>query len=253
MSDKHKPDHQKPIDEWLDQDSDKPMSEQLAQFLAQDIKTPVDSDEESQANKQWQQRVHTANYVAHQASINQEQEVPNWNAGDIFDQHAKANTPWWQWQGLPIVSTAFSCFAIALVLLNVQFTVGDNGVLLSFGGQAQQAQEKQLAALVDQRLQTFASEQQVVLANYVADIKAEQQQNNLQLANYVFSTSRQERKDDISELIRFIVEDRKDSQLNQKIRYNQLEEKINRVSFQHTSGQDVGRATTTPVDWDVEE
>lgn len=231
-------DLEKEFNRWLDQKGQQPMSEDLANFLA-----TKSEDEEGQL---WQERIHTANYFANQADINTEYEVPNWDRGSTFEG---TKSPWWQWQGLPILSTGFSIFAVMLVIFNVQFSVESEGVLLSFGGQASKGQEERVAALVDQRLKEFASEQQVVLANYTADIKVKQQENSLQLANYIFSTARQERKEDMNELITYLVEQRKDEKLDQKIRFSELERQITKASYK----QDVGQSSIKPADWAVEE
>ncbi len=237
MSKDETSDHEKNIDKWLDQNGATPMSEELAQFLANESK-----DESEEALKQ---RIHTANYIAHQADVMNDDEVPNWNRGAAFEQDKK---PWWQWQGLPVLSTGFSIFALLLVVFNVEFVVQDEGVLLSFGGQSNAQQEAKVAALVDLRLKEFASEQQVVLANYTSDIKVKQQESNLQLASYIFSTARQERTEDMNELIGYLVEQRKDEQLDQKIRFSQLEQKINRATYSNDKN-----TKFQPANWAVEE
>lgn len=231
-------DHDKEFSRWLDQKGKEPMSDELANLLAE--------QSENDDNQVWQDRIHTANYMANQADITPEQEVPNWDRGSTFEDNA---SPWWQWQGLPILSTGFSIFAVMFVIFNVQFSVESDGVLLSFGGQASKGQEEKIAALVDQRLMEFASEQQVVLANYASDIKVKQQENSLQLANYIFSTARQERKEDMNELITYLVEQRKDEKLDQKIRFSELERQITQASYK----QDLGQSTMKPADWAVEE
>ena len=98
-------DPKKPIDDWFDANSKEPMSEELAQFLA---KKDVSKEEQ-----EWQQRVHAANFVAHQSDVMVDEEVPNWDRTAMFDIEERS---WWQWQGLPAMSMACSVFAIALVL-----------------------------------------------------------------------------------------------------------------------------------------
>ena len=73
-----------------------------------------------------------------------------------------------------------------------------------------------------------------MLANYATDFTANQQDSNLQLATYVIGAARQERKEDMSDFINYFNEQRKDESFNQKIKYQQLERKINRSSYQNS-------------------
>jgi hypothetical protein len=182
----------------------------------------------------WQERLKTAITIEHQESLQAEQNVPEWDRGAAFETD---DIPWWQWGGLPAMSMAFSVFAMALVLFKVEFVMNDNGMLLTFGGKqptgySQIEIDNLVNAKVDQKLQLFASEQQVVLANYAADIKVKQQDNNLQLASYLMGASRQERKEDIGDFIQYINDQRADDSLDNKIKFQQLESVINYRSLQ---------------------
>ena len=203
----------------------------------------------------WQQRRNTVNAIEHQVAMASEEKVPHWDRGAAFESD---KTPFWQWRGLPAMSMAFSIFAVALVLFKVELVVQDQGVLLSFGGNNAQLQDEKVAKLVDEKLQSFAQEQQVVLANYAADIKVKQQDNNLQLASYIMGASRQERKEDISDFIQYINAERKDEKLEQNIRYQELEQAINySKAYQQQNvngfGRNQGDISTTPANWTTEE
>ena len=220
--------------DWLD---GKPLSKELEQ------------------DEQWLQRVHTANYVGHQADMTPEQQVPHWDRGAMFDSDKKA---WWQWQGLPAMSMAFSMFAMALVLFKVELVFQPEGVLLSFSGSASENQDAKMSALVDLRLKEFAAEQQVVLANYATDIQVKQQDSNLQLATYIMGASRQERQEDMTDFIQYINEQRQDEKLDQKIKYQELERKIQyRKAVQrndyNTIGLNQNNLKTVPANWNSEE
>ncbi|MCJ8319785.1 MAG: hypothetical protein MJK12_09125 [Colwellia sp.] len=179
----------------------------------------------------WQQRVNVASSVAHQAEIEQQKNVPNWNREAAFSSD---HQPWWQWRALPAMSMAFSVLAIALVLFKVELVIQPEGLMLSFAGGGNAKQEATVSALVDLKLREFAAEQQVMLANYATDFTANQQDSNLQLATYVIGAARQERKEDMSDFINYFNEQRKDESFNQKIKYQQLERKINRSSYQNS-------------------
>ena len=133
---------------------------------------------------------------------------------------------------LTCVINGILMFAIALVLFKVELVMQDGGILLSFADNNSQLQQQKMVKLVDEKLKDFAQEQQILLTNYAADIKVQQQDNNLQLASYIMGASRQERKEDISDFIQYINAQRKDELLDQKIKYQQLEQaiKYNKVS-----------------------
>lgn len=210
-----------------------------------------DSQEAFNASEDlWSDRQKTANYLAHQSEVISEQEVPNWDRSSTFISDKK---PWWQWSALPAMSFAFSCFAIALVLLKVELIVKPEGVMLSFADIAKASQAEDVEKLIDQKLQTFASEQQVILANYAADIKVKQQDSNLQLATYVIGASRQERKEDMNDFIKYINQQRADEQFDQNMKFKQLEQAIryNTTSYD-TESKDIS-LQTSPADWTTEE
>jgi hypothetical protein len=199
--------------------------QQFADWLdgkSEDYLTDSHSDTDTES-KLWQQRIHSAQSVKHHVNMASEHRVPHWDREATFQGEGRSL---WQWQGLPALSMAFSVFAMALVLFKVELVMQDGGILLSFSGSQEKSQDARLADLVDQKLQMFAQEQQVVLANYTADIKVKQQESNLQLASYVIGASRQERQEDIGDFIQFINEQRKDELLDQKIKYQQLEQAI---------------------------
>jgi uncharacterized protein YciW len=185
------------------------------------------NEEHFDKESEWQHRMSTASHLAHQVDISPEYDVPQWDRESTFETDKK---PWWQWSALPVMSFGFSCFAIALVLLKVELIVKPEGVMLSFADNYQESlqvsEDDRVAQLIDQKLQTFASEQQVILANYAADIKVKQQESNLQLASYVIGASRQERKEDMTDFIKYINEQRADEQFEQKMKFKELEQVI---------------------------
>lgn len=231
----------KQFEDWLNGKLDKSQS--------QHFENVVMNDEES---TELGERMKTAKYVEYLADTSQERDVPEWDrtAGVEFEENH-----WWQWQGLPAVSMAFSCFAMALVLFNVQLTVDDNGVLLTFGSQHQEQnklmQEKmqqQVAQMVDEKLSDYQQQQQLALANFTNELTTTQQQSNLQLATYILDTSRQERKEDISDFIQFVNAQRDDDVLEQRIRYQRLQDAIEyQAQFLNTN------TTIQPANWVSEE
>ncbi|WP_085298185.1 hypothetical protein [Cognaticolwellia mytili] len=212
-------------------------------------------NKELNADSSWQKRKDTAHFIEHQIAMSSEVDVPTWDRASAFKSD---KVPFWQWRGLPAMSMAFSMFAMALVLFKVELIMQDDGILLSFAGSNAQQQDKKIAKLVDEKLQGFAQEQQVVLANYAADIKVQQQDSNLQLASYIIGASRQEREEDISDFIQYINAQRKDDALDQKIKYQQLEQAIKyNKTYQRDNTNSFGLnqdgTKITPVNWTSEE
>jgi len=180
-------------------------------------------------NKTLQAQLTAAQQVKTQIQHTTDVNVPEWNRAAGFEK-SQMNNPksWWQWQGLPVLSMSFSIFAILLVIFNVNVQFNQNKLLVSFGHNSNLSNENYLTKTqVDEKittvLQQFASEQQLVLANFNADLRNKQQQNNLQLANYLLSTSRKERKEDISDFIAYVNEQNRETNLAQKIKWQQLD------------------------------
>jgi len=215
-------------------------------------------DEDFADEKLWHQRMLAANHLAHHVDVTPDHEVPNWDRSATFGSDKQ---PWWQWSALPAMSLAFSCFAIALVLFKVELVVKPEGLMLSFADSHQTSQDERVAQLVEQKLQAFASEQQVVLANYASDVKVKQQESNLQLASYIMGASRQERKEDINDFIQYINAERADELFDQKMKFKQLEQtirfqntKFERNSYKSSpkNSPDLG-LQSQPIDWTTEE
>lgn len=210
----------------MSENKDADLEQKFADWLT--TKTSSDNSQDNKPDQalegsEWQQRMNTANHLLHHIEVNGQESVPQWDRGRAFERERNA---WWQWRGLPAVSLAFSFFAVALILFRVEIVVQEQGVMLSFAGNNQMRADEKIAALVDQKLQAFASEQQVVLANYAADIKVKQQDNNLQLASYIMGASRQERKEDITEFINYINDQRQDAQFELTMKFKQIEQTL---------------------------
>ena len=138
---------------------------------------------------------------------------------------------------------------MTLVLFKVEVVVQEEGFMLSFAGSHQANQQQQMNQLIDQKLQSFASEQQVILANYASDIKVKQQESNLQLASYIMGASRQERKEDMSEFIKYINEQRADDKFDQQMQLQRLQQTM---QIQTNKVQQLG-LQAQPANWTTEE
>ena len=187
-------------------------------------------EQQLENNKLLQEQLAFAQQLKTQIQQTVDVEVPTWDRAIAFEQAQTVNNSksWWQWQGLPVLSMSFSIFAILLVMFNVNVQFNNNELRINFGKDINLNSENYLTKeQVDKKitdvLQEFASEQQLVLANFNADLRSKQQQNDLQLASYLLNTSRKERKEDISDFIAYVNEQNRENNLAQKIKFQQLD------------------------------
>lgn len=220
----------------LKQDDEIQIAQQLANYLDGKLSDNEQTlFEQAVAEKPlWQARFHAAQVLKNQAKLNIEQDVPQWNRTATFSSshYTSSENSWWQWQGLPIMALAFSCVAIVLVVLKVDIKINEQGLLVSFANSSKALKlsdekinvlvSKQVNEKVDQKLREFASEQQVILANFNADVRVKQQENNLQLASYLMATARKERKEDIGDFISYVNEQNQVDSVQQKLEMQQL-------------------------------
>lgn len=143
------------------------------------------------------------------------EEVPSWDRQRTFRASNKPRLSWWQRPWLPLASLACSAFAMVLVLANTQIISNDQGVTVRFGaGTNDTAAVEQLVA---QRLNEYAAAQQMALVNYGVTLRNDMREDmnaaNQQLVNYVIAANRQERNDDMADLIRYVNAQREDDQV----------------------------------------
>lgn len=181
-------------------------------------------------NKQANQHSELIDEISHQVSLETEFEVPNWNRAAAFEENSNRagikfeETPWWHWQSFG--GLAFATSLSILALLSVFINQGNSLDQQTIAALVKEQVKQQLDVEVNRKLKEFASEQQVVLANYKAELSERQEKSNLQLAGYVMSSTRIERQEDIANFASFVNAQRKDEQLDQKIRFKQLEQAI---------------------------
>lgn len=157
----------------------------------------------------------------------QPQEVPNWQPETVFQQEKSFNLgqrqPWWQWRGLPAMSFAMSCFAIMLVVFKLEVTVNEGSMIISFAGAGEQ---QRMERLVNDKLLEYAKLQETQFTEKSKQLQEQQMQMNNQLANYLLSTSRTERREDFAQLIEHVNEQRADDQVFYVRQINQLKDQF---------------------------
>lgn len=134
--------------------------------------------------------------------------VPAWDAGATF-VHADTKR-WWQWSGLPVMSLATSALAIVMVISGFQIRTGDGQLTIGFDSETPDKAE--IAALVEEKMNSYQQANQIMFGKYVDAIAAQQKESSAQLTQYLLSSSRQERREDFAELVKFINQQRDDDQ-----------------------------------------
>ncbi|MFT4938369.1 MAG: hypothetical protein ACI88A_001396 [Paraglaciecola sp.] len=166
-------------------------------------------------------QVETANMMNMQAESYRPQNVPQWDRLSTFDSVEKSK--WWQWQGLSSLSFVVSSLAIVMVLSGMQIRMDDGAMTISFAAK-QSSQE--IDRLVEDRLREFQQNQQLVLNNYTQIMQQQQLDASTQLTSYLLNSSRQERREDFAELIKFVNEQRLDDQTFYARQLNKLQQDI---------------------------
>jgi hypothetical protein len=190
---------------WLEKRLSAAQQQQFEQLLTED--------------KELAERVATATQIRQAAGEYSPQAVPCWQPQAIVPQQQFAK-PWRGW--LPL-SFATSMLAIVMVLLQVEIQWHEQGMMISFAGKGA---EQQIARQVDSRLAAFEQQQQQQLAAYVSDLEQRQQQASMQLANYLLTSSRTERREDFAELIKYVNEQRSDDQLYIARQLNEIQQQV---------------------------
>lgn len=149
------------------------------------------------------------------AAATQPEPVPEWPRETTFRTRPTATSiAWWQRPLLPVASLACSALAVLAVVTQLQVEVTGQGFNVHFGGGLS---EQQLQAAVDEKMAVLAAEQQLQLASYAANLRQDFSDDvaaaNQQLVNYVLTTNRNERQEDMEDLIRYVNAQREDDQV----------------------------------------
>ncbi|MCC2618077.1 hypothetical protein LJ739_17615 [Aestuariibacter halophilus] len=166
-------------------------------------------------------QVEMANLAVVEAEQYKPMSVPNWDRDSTFV--APERKRWWHWQGLPVASMAMSMVAMVMVVSGAQFTVDDGSVTLRF---VSPMDSKVLTAMVDDKLATYQQSQQLALNDFATSMRQQQLDASTQLTNYLLTSSRQERREDFAEFIKFINQQRSDDQLFYARQLNKLQEQM---------------------------
>ena len=173
-------------------------------------------------DSEFAKQVEMFNLLSMQSEHYQADDVPSWDRTSTFDMPEKAK--WWQWQGLASLSFATSLCAIVMVLSGLQIHTDNGAMTISFAGKQS---SQQIDKLVSDKLSEFQQTQQLALTNFTQNMQQQQLDTSSQLTQYLLGASRQERREDFAELIKYVNEQRGDDQLFYARQLNQLQQDIN--------------------------
>ena len=150
-----------------------------------------------------------------------EVEVPDWDMQATFSRPETLR--WWQSPAWGISSMACSVFAVLLVVSGFNVSVHEGRLSMGFSSGLS---ADQVNLLVEQRITDYQQSNQAMFAQYVDALTSQQQQSSAQLTEYLLSSSRQERREDFAELVKFINEQRSDDQIYYAKQLNNLQQEI---------------------------
>lgn len=167
-------------------------------------------------------QVERTNYVRLLDDSSLALEPPKWDKNSQFMFAEK--TPWWQWQAMPVVAFGFSIVALFMVATGFNINIENGRASVGFGAEISTAQ---IETLVQSRLDEYQQSNQALLTQYVDSMQKQQLQTNTQLTEYLLISSRQERREDFAQLIKFVNQQRYDDQNFYARQMNDLQAEIN--------------------------
>lgn len=134
-----------------------------------------------------------------------EQEVPEWDREHAFRQHYRPQSGVNRLtQPLAFAAFALSCVAVSLV------------VTQSYKADVDAQVAQQVDSLVEEKMALFKEQQKIRLAQHNKDLRNDFREqlstSTTQLATYILATNRQERKDDMTQLVEYVNDTREEDQ-----------------------------------------
>lgn len=131
------------------------------------------------------------------------EQMPEWDREAALRNHFRPpnKVSWWT-QPLAFASFALSCIAVSLV------------VVQSYRTDMEAKVDARVAAIVEQKLDVFAEQQKMRLAQQGKELRSDFREqlstSTTQLATYILATNRQERKDDMQNLVEYVNDTRQE-------------------------------------------
>ena len=173
-------------------------------------------------------RVETANRVAFDAQNNDVFTPPAWDKTNTI-AFPRTSSPAGRWQWLPLGSMAMSVLAVVMVLSGFQIQTVNGNVQMGFN---LSPSSQDIALLIDDKIAEYQATNQTLMAQYIDALQNQNAQSRTELTRFLLDTSREERREDFAELIKFINEQRDDDQRFYARQLNKLESEIYSGSLQ---------------------
>ena len=172
-------------------------------------------------------KVETANRVAFDAQNAESFAPPAWDKSQtIAFSRAPQNTSWHWW---PMSSMAMSLLAIVFVVSGFQIRTNDSNLQMGFN---LSPSTQDIATLIDDKIADYQATNQTLMAQYIDALQTQNTQSRTELTRFVLETSREERREDFADLIKFINEQRDDDQRFYARQLNKLESEFYSGSLQ---------------------
>jgi len=165
--------------------------------------------------------------------------TPQWNKESTFFEQSVTRSGA-KWFSLSSLAMATSACALLAVLTGAQLSFDDNSVALTFS--VNQSNDD-VDTLVAQRVASALGEQreyyqqvnQTLFKEYAQALSTQQQQSSAELTQYLLASSREERKEDFSELLKFINDQRIDDQRFYAQQFSRLQDEIDDIELGYSA------------------
>ncbi|WP_371377313.1 hypothetical protein [Thalassotalea aquiviva] len=167
-------------------------------------------------------RMATAKHIEQQVFAYEQLEVPAWDRGNAYEVGNHSSRFWPGWAPLSFI---FSCLALVCVVFDVQVSFENQGFTVRVNSSQHINQTDQGLSMqaFDDKLKAHALEQELVLADFASQMNQNIQANNLQLAQYLITTTRSERQEDIADFLKYVNQRQSEDALDDKLRFQRLE------------------------------
>ena len=208
----------------------------------------LDSEQEKQFNALCDSDAEFAQAVENSARLNSASASfvapapPQWDKEQTFfkkDEPCSLSS----WFSLPACAMAMSACALLAVLTGAKLSYSDNGIALTFSNKSVNTVDEMVEQRVTQEVAKALGEQrdfyqqanQTLFKEYAQALSTQQQQSSAELTKYLLASSREERKHDFAELIKFINEQRIDDQRFYARQFTRLQDEIDDIEIGYSA------------------
>ncbi|MFZ8199005.1 hypothetical protein [Alteromonas portus] len=180
--------------------------------------------------------------------------LPQWDKEQTFFKKDKPRSLS-SWFSLPACAMAMSACALIAVLTGAKLTYSDNGVALSFlnnnpnsiDEMVEQRVTQEVAKALGEQREFYQQTNQTLFKEYAQALSTQQQQSSAELTKYLLASSREERKQDFAELIKFINEQRIDDQRFYARQFTRLQDEIDDIEIGYSAVNLPNGRTEVPI------